>query len=90
MAHFAEINAEGIVLRVIVVDDAVADDGRNWCNALLGGEWRRTYYSGRLRKNFAGPGFTYDAERDAFIAPQPDPTWVLDEETCTWAPPTEG
>jgi hypothetical protein len=87
MAHFAEIDANNIVQRVIVVPDAEEADGAAWCAALLGGTWVRTSYSGTIRKNFAGIGYSYDSVRDAFVPPQPYPSWVLDESTCNWDAP---
>ena len=94
MAHFAEI-VDGIVARVIVVNNCVitVNDievdaiGAAFCNNLLGGEWVQTSYNNNIRKNYAGTGFTYDTERDAFIAPQPYASWVLDESTCRWGAP---
>lgn len=96
MAHFAEIDENGIVLRVIVVadSDVAADDGTEvesigveFCRNLLGGTWKQTSYNGNIRKNFAGVGHRFDESRDAFIAQQPFPSWVLDEETCSWQSP---
>jgi len=59
--------------------------GIEFCQNLLGGTWIQTSYNGTFRKNFAGIGFIYDAQRDAFIEPQPQSEgWVLDEATCTW------
>jgi hypothetical protein len=89
MAHFAEIDAAGVVLRVLVVGDEHEGDGPAFItNGLeLGGTWVQTSYNGSIRKNFAGVGFVYDAVRDAFIPPQPYPSWVLDEGTCRWLPP---
>ena len=95
MAHFAELDENNIVLRVIVVDDAHEDDGENWCNALLGGRWKQTSYNTNrgkhrldgtpFRKNYAGIGSFYDSDRDAFISPEPEEDgWVLNEETCWW------
>ena len=55
----------------------------------LGGNWKQTSYNGNIRKNFAGIGFTYDATKDAFIPPQPFPSWTLDESTCLWKPPVD-
>ena len=94
MAHFAEI-VNGIVARVIVVSNAdtasngVEDGaiGAAFCHNLLGGEWMQTSYNNNIRYNYAGIGYTYDAVRDAFIAPQPYPSWVLDEATCRWTAP---
>lgn len=91
MAHFAKV-IDGIVTEVLVIDQEVIDTGAFGDPAL----WVQTSYNtyggahpeGRpLRKNYAGIGFTYDAERDAFIAPQPFPSWSLDEATCLWVSP---
>lgn len=93
MAHFALINAQGIVEQVIVAEQDVIDSG------LFGNpsSWVQTSYNTHggvhanggtpFRKNYAGIGFTYDSVRDAFIPPKPYNTWVLDEETCLWNPP---
>ena len=94
MAHFAEL-IDGIVARVIVVSNAdtasngVEDGaiGAAFCHNLLGGEWVQTSYNANFRKNYAGIGYTYDTARDAFIAPQPYLSWVLDETTCRWGAP---
>ena len=69
--------------------DGVEDGaiGAAFCNDLLGGEWVQTSYNGNFRKNYAGNGMIYDTERDAFIAPQPYASWVLDESTCRWRAP---
>lgn len=93
MAHWAEIQ-DGIVTRVIVADD----DKQDWLVETFGGTWVQTSYNTRggehilggepLRYNFAGIGYTYDEARDAFIAPQPYDSWVLNEDTCLWEPPT--
>ena len=99
MAHFAEIDSGNIVLRVIVIadqDTADADGnevdsvGETFCNDLLGGTWKRTSYNSNYRVRFAEPGYTFDADRDAFIAPQPSsfPSWVLNDSTTEWEPPT--
>ncbi len=95
MAHFAKIE-NGLVMQVIVVgnaDTANAEGvelehiGAAFCERLLGGEWKQTSYNGKMRKNYAGIGYFYDAGRDAFIAPQPFPSWVLNEQTCRWESP---
>jgi hypothetical protein len=100
MAHFAEIDNEGVVLRVLVVPDAEEARGQEFLsNDLgLGGTWLKTSYNtiggGHLlggapfRKNYAGIGYKYDADRDAFLPPKPFASWTLDEETCNWNPPT--
>lgn len=87
MAHWAEIDENNIVLRVTVGDNNDPDEGYQWLIDNLGGTWVKTSYNATIRKNFAGIGFTYDADRDAFIQPQPYPSWILDEETCQWEPP---
>ena len=95
MAHFAQIE-NNLVTQVIVVDNNdILDEqgnesetiGTQFCTDLLGGTWVQTSYNGNLRKNYAGIGDTYDTTRDAFIAPQPYPSWVLDEDTCRWESP---
>jgi hypothetical protein len=89
MAHFAKVK-DGIVTQVIVAEQNVIDSG------LFGDGWVQTSYNthggqhpeGRpLRKNYAGVGYTYDAGRDAFIPPQPLPSWALNENTCLWESP---
>ena len=84
MSHFAEINKDGKVQRVIVaeqdfINSGVVGDSFNWI---------QTSYNNNFRKNYAGIGYTYDKTRDAFIAPQPYPSWLLDEDTCRWNAPT--
>ena len=90
MAHFAELDDDNIVLRVLVTDnnDQHGDEGYQWLLDNLGGRWVQTSYNARIRKNFAGIGFTYDEERDAFVPPQPFASWTLDENTCRWVPST--
>ena len=89
MSHWAEIDENNTVLRVLVGDnnDPAGDEGYQWLIDNLGGTWIKTSYNGNIRKNYAGIGHTYDEVRDAFIAPRPDchPDLVtLDEETCRW------
>jgi hypothetical protein len=90
LSHFAKVE-NGIVTQVIVAEQDVIDSG------LFGTGWVQTSYNthggqhpeGRpLRKNYAGIGFTYDNQRDAFIPAQPFPSWLLNEETCLWDAPT--
>jgi hypothetical protein len=83
MSHWAEIDESNIVLRVLVGDNNLPDEGESFMNS-LGGTWVKTSYNGTIRKNYAGIGFTYDAVRDAFIAPQCHEIATLDEETCRW------
>ena len=97
MAHFARIE-NNVVSAVIVVDNGLLLDGNgieqeslgvSFCQSLFGDttEWLQTSYNNNLRKNFASVGFTYDPNRDAFIAPQPFPSWILNETSCKWEPP---
>ena len=100
MSHFAKIDKDGIVQKVIVIEQDVLDSG-NWGDP---NNWIQTSYNTRggvhyapnsnnadggvaLRKNYAGIGYKYDEERDAFIAPQPFPSWTLNEDTCLWVAP---
>ena len=90
MAHFAEIDLNNVVTRVLVVPDSEEYRGQQYLavDLLLGGRWIQTSYNGRIRKNYAGIVFTYDESRDAFIPPKPAfASWVLDEETCRWIAP---
>jgi hypothetical protein len=83
MSHWAEIDNNNKVIRVLVGNNDEPDEGEAVINS-LGGTWVKTSYNGTIRKNFAGHGFTYDAERDAFIAPKCHEIAVLDEATCRW------
>lgn len=87
MAHFAQIDENGLVQQVLVTDNDYPNEGYDWLVETFGGTWVQTSYNARIRKNFAGAGFTYDAERDAFIPPQPFASWTLDETTCQWEAP---
>lgn len=90
MSHWAELNPDNIVIRVLVGDnnDSNGDEGYQWLLDNLGGRWIQTSYNANFRKNFAGVGYVYDEQRDAFIPPQPFQSWILDEETCQWQSPT--
>jgi hypothetical protein len=90
MAHFAEIDENGIVVRVLVVPDSEEARGQDFLasDLGLGGTWVQTSYNARIRKNYAGIGMKFDADRDAFIAEQPYASWILNEETCQWEAPT--
>ncbi len=87
MAHWAEIDENNIVLRVTVGSNDELDEGYTWLIENLGGTWIQTSYNATIRKNFAGIGFTYDVERDAFIPPKPFDSWILDEDICQWSAP---
>lgn len=84
MSHWAEIDSNNIVIRVLVGDNNEPDEGESFMKS-LGGTWIKTSYNANIRKNYAGIGFTYDSVRDAFIPPMPEGIgWVLNEETCLW------
>ena len=86
MSHWAEIDENSTVLRVLVGDNSEPDEGEAFMNS-LGGTWVKTSYNGNIRKNYAGIGYSYHSGRDAFIPPQPDchpNTVTFDETTCTW------
>lgn len=99
MAHFAEIDENNIVIRVLVVDDRHENNGHHYLSndCGLGGTWIKTSYNtsggkhkhgGKpFRKNYAGVGYAYDVDRDAFIPPKPYESWILDEESCVWQAP---
>lgn len=87
MAHFAELDENNIVVRVLVTDNDFPNEGYDWLIDTFGGTWVQTSYNATIRKNFAATGFTYDEDRDAFIPPKPFGSWLLDEETCKWVPP---
>ena len=86
MAHWAELDANNIVLRVTVGDnnDPNGDEGYKWLLDNVGGTWVKTSYNNNIRKNFAGEGYIYDEIRDAFIAPKCHTEAILNEETCRW------
>lgn len=99
MAHYANLNENNVVTQVFVGKDEhdLGPDGQPWdWEAYYGA--KRTSYNTQggqhltggtpYRKNYAGIGFTYDETRDAFIPPKPYPSWLLDEATCLWGPPT--
>jgi hypothetical protein len=87
MSHFAEVDESNRVIRVLVGDNNLPNEGHDWFVENLGGRWVQTSYSASFRKNYAGIGYTYDEELDAFIPPKPFDSWVLDEETCQWQSP---
>ncbi len=102
MAHFAKLGVGNIVEKVVVVSNNIAiteQAGIDFLNNFYGinAIWKQTSYNTRggihilggtsFRKNHAGIGYTYDAERDAFIPPKPFNSWILNEETCIWEPP---
>jgi hypothetical protein len=98
MAHYAFLDDDNIVTEVIVgIDETETIEGKHpeiWYSEFRGKKCLRTSYNGKIRKNYAGVGFSYDPSLDAFIAPKPFSSWILDEATCTWqapkAMPSEG
>jgi hypothetical protein len=95
MAHFARIDENNVVTQVVVVankDTADADGvekehiGAAFLEKLLGGTWKQTSFSGKTRKNYAGVGYTYREDIDAFVPPKPYPSWVLDADAQWQAP----
>ena len=94
MAHFAELDNNNVVLRVVVVgNDCVPSDehidGETWCiNFFKGGTWKQTSYNHNFRKQYAGIGYTYDAAKNKFISPQPHDSWALDASDDWQAPVT--
>ena len=88
MAHWAELDDNNKVIRVLVGDnnDPAGDEGYSWLIDNLGGNWIQTSYNNTIRFNFAGIGYTYDPIDDAFLAPQPYPSWVLNSKK-QWEPP---
>ena len=96
MAHFAEINEDNIVQRVIVVaNEDTADEegneveaiGAQFCADLFGGTWVQTSYNNNFRLGFAHAGMIYDSEADGFYDPKPYPSWIWDEEISWWKAP---
>ena len=95
MAHYAQLDSNNVVTQVIVIDNKDTADangvekeyiGAAFCERLFGGTWKQTSYNGNLRKNYAGIGYTYQADIDAFVAPQPFPSWILDDNAQWQAP----
>tara|TARA_B100001996_G_scaffold378687_1_gene363236 strand:+ start:303 stop:686 length:384 start_codon:yes stop_codon:yes gene_type:complete len=98
MAHFAKLDSDNKVIEIHVVNNEVITDedgveqeqlGIDFLSNLHGVEgWKQTSFNGNFRKNYAGKGYTYDETRDAFLKPQPFPSWGINEDTCQWEPPT--
>ena len=91
MAHYAFLNEDNIVTEVIVGKDETdtSQDWEQFYGEIRNQVCKRTSYNNNIRKNYAGIGYTYDSQRDAFIPPQPFPSWLLVEETCQWSAPVE-
>ena len=95
MAHFAQLDENNVVTQVIVVHNNECLDangveseavGVEFCTRLFGGRWVQTSYNGNIRKNYAGIGYTYRDDIDAFVPPQPYSSWVLNDKTQWEAP----
>ena len=96
MAHFAQLDENNVVQQVIVVSNNELLDangvereelGIGFCQRLFGGNWKQTSYNHNFRKRYAGIGYTYNAQLDAFVPPKPFPSWVLNEEEANWEAP---
>jgi hypothetical protein len=98
MAYFAKLGTGNIVEQVISINNAVITDangveqeqlGNDFINKLYNTRdvWKQTSYNNKIRKNYAGIGYHYDQARDAFIAPKPFNSWILNEDTCIWEAP---
>jgi hypothetical protein len=96
MAHFAKLDENNVVVEVNAVSNDALDTSNEEASGLAfltewsGGyaNWKQTSYNATFRKSFAGLGYTYDASRDAFIAPKPFESWLLNEDSCKWEAPT--
>ena len=97
MAHFCQLDENNVVTQVIVVSNKDCADangvekesiGVAFCERLFGGTWLQTSYNGNKRKNYAGIGYTYNADIDAFVPPKPFASWLLNNETAQWEAPT--
>ena len=96
MAHFAQLDGNNVVTQVIVVANKDTSDangvekesiGIAFCERLFGGTWKQTSYNGNIRKNYAGIGYTYNADIDAFVPPKPFASWSLNNDTAQWEAP---
>ena len=96
MAHFAKLNENNVVTEVIVIANRDTSDasgvekeyiGAAFCERLFGGVWKQTSYNGKFRKRYAGIGYIYNADLDAFIPPKPFPSWVLNPDAADWEAP---
>ena len=102
MAHYAQLDANNVVTQVVVINNRDTADasgvekehiGAAFCERLFGGTWKQTSYNGNIRKNYAGIGYTYRSDIDAFVAPKPFPSWILNANAQWEAPvamPTDG
>jgi len=93
VAHYAFLDKNNLVIEVIVgIDENELIEGKDpetWYSKFRKKTCVRTSYNGNIRKNYAGIGYTYDADRDAFISPKPFDSWLLNEDSCTWFAPVD-
>lgn len=96
MAHFARLDESNTVISVVVVANKDTADafgvekeyiGAAFLENLIGGTWKQTSYNANFRKNYAGIGYSYQADIDAFVPPKPFPSWTLNNTTAQWEPP---
>jgi hypothetical protein len=96
MAHFCKLDENNVVTEVHVVANRDTSDangvekeyiGQAFLEKLFGGTWKQTSYNGNIRKNYAGIGYTYNADIDAFVPPKPYASWLLNETTAQWDAP---
>ena len=97
MAHFAQLENNVVKQVIVIANQDILDEqgqeneqkGIDFCSNLLGGTWKQTSYNGKIRKNYAGVGYTYDEGLDAFIAPKPFDSWILDTDKAQWKAPVD-
>jgi len=87
LSHFAEINENNEVIRVIVGDNSLPNEGYDWVVERLGGRWIQTSYNNNFRGRFASQGMIYLEDKDCFVFPKPFQSWVFDETTKDWTAP---
>ena len=96
MAYFAKLDENNVVTQVISIANSDTADangvekehiGAAFCERLFGGTWKQTSYNNNIRKNYAGIGFIYQADIDAFVPPKPFASWLLNEQTAQWEAP---
>jgi hypothetical protein len=87
MAHFAKLDENNIVTDVLVTPNDLPDEGYSWLIETFGGTWIKTSYNASIRKNYAGIGYTYNEDIDAFVPPKAYEGWILNTETAQWESP---
>jgi hypothetical protein len=96
MAHFAQLDENNVVTQIIVVhNNELLDENRQereelgvaFCQKLFGGNWKQTSYNNNIRVRYAGIGYTYNSDLDAFVSPKPYPSWILNNQTADWDAP---